>query len=394
MRVVLAMEHLTLGGIETYAVTVAEQLERLGHQATIHAADTRAEARELVASRGLRLTVGDAMVPEDADAVIAQDAASAYLLAGRAPDATRLFVMHALFELQNPPKVLDPPAPVVVLNDRIARRAAALASEPHIVRMRQPIDIERFRPRSPPRRRARRVLSLGNRLRGARLRVLRDACDDLGLDLVQTGHFATAAVAPDAAIADADIVVGYGRSILDAMAMGRAAYVWDHGGGDGWVTPESYAALEADGFSGGATDRVVDGATLRADLAGYRMEWGELGFDLVRLHHSAAKHAEALVGLIDGGRPRAPHAPYDELVRLVRAESRATYRADGLALESLRLREELEALRVEAAAAHDAAAAEVARRVAAEELLSSVVGSRSWRTTAALRRAGAYLRRR
>ena len=32
------------------------------------------------------------------------------------------------------------------------------------------------------------------------------------------------------------------------------AYVWDTRGGDGWVTPETYPALEADGFTGAATD--------------------------------------------------------------------------------------------------------------------------------------------
>ena len=38
---------------------------------------------------------------------------------------------------------------------------------------------------------------------------------------------------------EADIIVGYGRTILEAMACGRPAYVHEHSGSDGWVTADS-----------------------------------------------------------------------------------------------------------------------------------------------------------
>jgi len=39
------------------------------------------------------------------------------------------------------------------------------------------------------------------------------------------------------AMDDVDIVVGYGRSIVEAMARGKAVHVFDHAGADGWLTP-------------------------------------------------------------------------------------------------------------------------------------------------------------
>ena len=60
-----------------------------------------------------------------------------------------------------------------------------------------------------------------------------------------------------AALENADIVVGKSRAALDAMACGRAVYLYDMFGGDGWVTPDTYAAMEADQFAGQATDRVI-----------------------------------------------------------------------------------------------------------------------------------------
>lgn len=397
MRVLVTLSQLLLGGTETYSVTVAEQLERLGHPTKLHAGTATAEGRELVASRGLRLTVGDSETAlgdiDEVDVVLAQDAASAYALAGRRGDLRQVFVAHGLAGFEHPPGALRPVAPVVVLNDRIGARAAALASAPEVVRLRQPIDVERYRPRGASRRRARRVLVLSNYLDPDRLRLLEQVCADLDLEQTRVGAQGEARVVPQEAIADADIVVGYGRSVLEAMAMGRAAYVWERAGGDGWVTPETYAALEADGFSGAATDAVVDADRLRADFAAYRSELGTFGFDLVRMHHSAAKHAEALVGLL--GRAEAP-APggdaLEALALLVRAEGRATIRAGGLEFECRSLREQLDAAREAAAAAQEAEAAERTRRLAAEDFLDTILRSRSWRLMAPLRRIGSRLR--
>lgn len=54
MEIVLATHHLGLGGSESYLVTVAEQLQRLGHRVRLRAAQLgagTAPARE----RGLRV---------------------------------------------------------------------------------------------------------------------------------------------------------------------------------------------------------------------------------------------------------------------------------------------------------------------------------------------------
>ena len=73
---------------------------------------------------------------------------------------------------------------------------------------------------------------------------------------------------------DADIVIGKARVIVEAMASGRAAYVYDHNGGDGWVTSERYALLEADNFGGQAEAVAADLERLRSDLKAYRPDMG------------------------------------------------------------------------------------------------------------------------
>lgn len=384
MRVLITLSQMMLGGTETYSVTVAEQLERLGHPTRLHAGRADAKGRELAAARGLALSVGDPAAIErleEVDVVIAQDEMSAYAVAAARPELPQIFAIHGLAAFEQPPPALRPQPTVVVLNDRIARRAAALAARPPVTRLRQPIDVERFRPRGPARPRARRLLVASNYLGSDRMGVLTGVCEELGLELVRVGLGGERSASPQDAIAAADIVVGYGRSVLEAMAMGRAAYVWERGGGDGWVTPDSYPRLEADGFSGAATEDVVDANRLREDLAAYRPELGAFNYDLVRFHHSATKHAEALVELLGAATaPRAsgPAEALEALALLARAESRMANKAAEFEADCRRLGEEVEAV-------HAAMAAEHERHMAAVAELEAVRRSLSWRLSAPLR---------
>jgi hypothetical protein len=107
------------------------------------------------------------------------------------------------------------------------------------------------------------------------------------------------------------------------MSCGRAAYVLDVGGGDGWVTEERYPAMEADNFGGQATDWSLDRDRLIADLADYRPSMGQVNRDLVLAHHDALAHASELVELFRRVGPRREEpasGPLRELARLVRLQ--------------------------------------------------------------------------
>ena len=125
----------------------------------------------------------------------------------------------------------------------------------------------------------------------------------------------------------ADIVVGKGRVVLEASAPGCAVYVYDQYGGDGWVTPESYPALEADHFAGQATaPRLFSASTSLGDLAAYSPEMGVgTTLELVRSRHGARHHAIELVAILRGQYLREPDSAdvVAELARLGRAKAQA-----------------------------------------------------------------------
>jgi hypothetical protein len=140
------------------------------------------------------------------------------------------------------------------------------------------------------------------------------------------------------AIADADIVVGKARAALEGMSCARAVYIFDEFGGDGWVTPENYASLEADNFAGQASAEPCDVAR---DLDDYRPDMGWINRELIRRHHSSRRHVNALVEVLRGSAPRQPErvTAIGEISRLARAGWDAERRALTLEAEAVTLRE-------------------------------------------------------
>lgn len=356
MRIVLTVHDLGIGGTQTYALTLAEQLQRLGHDATIHTAESGPMA-EIARERGLRLALTEDELPDEVDVLLTQDSMMAYRMAERFPSSPQLFRGPSeMFDLQLPPQLPGVVGALMAVSDRCAERLGALAVGGEVVRLRQPIDTERFAARDAIRRRPRRAVMLGGYLHGERLAMLRDTWEAEGVECVQLKSM----LAPEAALADADIVVAKGKAALEGMACSRAVYVYDQFGCDGWVTPESYPALEADNFAGLATDAAPTPDSLRAALANYDPAMGTVNRDLVTRHHSARKHAYAVVELMRGLAPRAPtpDLPLREMARLVRVQWATEDRAYALGVENTALHARL--LEAEQALAESARATEQA----------------------------------
>lgn len=349
MEILLSTHQLSwVGGADTYLVTVAEQLQRLGHEVTVYALET-GDMTGVARERGLRVVSSEDDLPDDVDVIFAQESVTSFLLAERYPRTPQAYSVHSdESDLWVPPQLAGAVAALVVLHERVARRARALAVRPEIVRLSQPVDTQRFAPRGPLRAARPRVLLLGNYVSGPRLELVHDACRALDYECTQIGFWGrNFTTEPESAIGGADIVVGKARAIVEAMACGRAAYVYDHNGGDGWVTPDRYERLEADNFGGQAEGIPITRERLVADLAAYRPEMGPANRDLAIAHHSAAKHSQELVSLFRRLAPRREplDAPLRELARLVRLQWQLESRLHTLSYEAQTSREENERLR-------------------------------------------------
>jgi hypothetical protein len=394
MDLVVGLNSLGLGGTESYALTVAEHLDRLGHRVAICASELR-DGAEVASDRGFEV-VSPAELRSGLDAAIVQDAAISLELAGRSPELRQIFVAHSeSFDPQAPTRLPGVVELAVALNDRVADRLRALSPSPEVVRLRQPIDTERFRARGALPETPRRALLLSNNHLADRQAMIERALSARGIELVRVGGAAGQSTDPGSRLAEVEIVIGYGRSILEAMSCGRAAYVYDWSGGSGWVTAESYPAIEADGFAGRGSD-VIDERRLAEDVNAYRPSMAPVNHDLIVAHHRANVHAQELVTLLRRAAPAAetPPAPLDEMSRLVRLEWRARAEAHGLLGENANLRSQLsEQVRLHEEA--DRRAYEAARGRAQEvgDTIRVYEGTLSWRLTAPVRALGRLMKR-
>jgi hypothetical protein len=314
VRFVLANRLMNLaGGTEVHLVTVGAELLRLGHEVVIYSPELGPFA-DHARERGVDVVDQLRELPVECDVVLAQDGIVVYDLAERYPRALNVFrVCGDSFDFQSPPQVEGVVDLVVVLCERYARLARACAVEFPLARLRIPVDVDRLAPLGTIRARPRRAVILGNY--PDRIQVVREAWERRGIEVSQVGagqqRFDIAA-----ALESADIVVGKSRAAVDAMACGRAVYVYDTFGGDGWVTPDTYAAMEADHFAGQATDRVIGVEELERDLADYDPRMGAANRDLVIQHHSARDHVIEFLSALVGPPKERPSVPLRELARL------------------------------------------------------------------------------
>lgn len=327
MKLVLGARNLDHpGGGATYFATVAEHLQRLGHDVTAYTREPGVVSRSLE-DVGIELA-GPTNLPAACDAILVQDAPTAYELAERYPPVAQVFVAHGVeFAFEQPPQVPGVVSHVVVLNDRVRRGVQAMALDADVVRLRQPIDSVRFHRRVQLSARPRRAVLLGNYLTGARRDAVTRALDAAEIRWVQLGRTSEISADPAAALGEADVVIGYGRSILEGMSAGCAAYVAEFAI-DGWVTADTYPAMEADGFAGTAFEDSPEPGRLARDLDRYDPGMGLVNRELIATRHTALEHAQRLVELMGNADPRPADARQaSEMSRLVRLQWGAQLRA-------------------------------------------------------------------
>ena len=190
---------------------------------------------------------------------------------------------------------------MVVFNDRVELRIRALAERAEVVRLRQPIDLDWFTPSSALNEKPRRLPdSSATTCAGQRRELVEGVCRELGLDWRVTGTHGAPAGDPRPEILASDIVMGYGCSILEAMACRRAAYVLDHKGGDCWELRNSGALRRA---RGRWLRRPCRAPAAHARAAAprprrYRPEMGIANRDLAVGFHASSRHAIDVVALL------------------------------------------------------------------------------------------------
>lgn len=328
MRLAVTIHSLEgLGGTETYVSTLGDHLQRNGHEVWVYASGL-GKGSDLAEQFGLRVVTHARDLPSDLDAAIPQDAPAALDVNAAFPELPQIFVSHTeLFDVGLPPQVRGSLRAVVTLYERAHDRVLAQAIQVPVERLRQPVDIERFKPTSALPAKARTAVAFGNYLSGPRLEMLQEACRDAGIELQFAGAVRGGLeLRPENLINQFDIVFGKAKIVHEAMGCGRAVFVIDHNGAEGWVTADNYESLVRDNFGGRSEMIPLTVESLASALRDYDPAMGLVNRDFIVAHHDAIDHAAALTEIVrshvGGGGERLDPANVGELARMARVNWR------------------------------------------------------------------------
>lgn len=289
-------------GSESYLETVSAELRRLGHDVTFYSPSC-GQLADRLRERGFEVVDDAGRLPRDLDVIHGQHTNALARVREHHPAVPLVFAAHSwVISIEDPIAELGASA-YVAFNELTRRRLAAhvATAGSEIVRLTQPIEVS-FADgvRDPVATIPRRAVAVSRRMTTVTDRLSR-ACADHGIDFRRIGSSDSESVDARLDMLEADIVFAMGRTALEGMAAARAVMVVDETSFGGWVDTSSYAALEADGFTGlgpsGLPAQSGPGVELEALLRRYDPDLGAQARRLAVRHHAAQHHAAALVDL-------------------------------------------------------------------------------------------------
>jgi hypothetical protein len=295
-------------GSEIYLETVATELRQLGHEVELYSPDLGTMAGRLRAAGFVVHESLDGVRPPDV--VHAQHASTALRARARFPSVPMVYVCHSsVLDIEDVPPMAVPQA-IVVLSDIVRARveASALGAEVDVVRLRQPVAVPFTDGGLVPIGATPTTATLVAHRSAHVEPVLREVCGAHGITLHTIGGDGNRVDDLTSHLMGSDIVFAVGRSLLEAMAIGRAAFLLDDRGSGGFVTAESYPGMERGTFAAFDPEPCTR-ELLTAHLRHYDPELGRLGRELVRRHHSSRVHARELVAVYQGAVEAPPPVP-------------------------------------------------------------------------------------
>jgi glycosyltransferase involved in cell wall biosynthesis len=284
-------------GTETYLLTIVPELMRRGHQVSCFAAEL-GEAAKRLRALGAVVTQDPTSVAEP-DVVHASHVDVTHEAMAAWPLTPFVFVSHGsgIREvLEQPPvarsqvqrwiAVSEWVRDVLSTRDQIAAEAITV--------IRNPVDLDRYRPLQPVRSTPRTALLFSNHNDPRFDRTLEDACRIAGLELRRTGGVARRWDVVSE-LNHADVVITIGRGAIEAMACGRPVVLLQIFGGDGPLTPENAEEALASNYSGLVRRRIPDAHELACWLAEARPDLGSWGRGWVEQHHDVGAIVDLLV---------------------------------------------------------------------------------------------------
>jgi len=189
------------------------------------------------------------------------------------PDVPAIFTCHGWDSPDATPPKLSRIMRYLAVDEPCHERLVCLEAIPteQVVVHFNPVDLERFLPRSPLPDRPRKALIFSNyATEQNHVPVVREACHRTGVQLDVVGFASgTEILRPDLILGNYDIVFAKGRSALEALAVGTAVILCHVAGSGPMVTSAELDDLRRSGFGWRAVGNPMDSESIVTEIQRY-----------------------------------------------------------------------------------------------------------------------------
>ncbi|MFB0524941.1 MAG: glycosyltransferase, partial [Phycisphaerae bacterium] len=299
MRFLITCYKLDLSGSSTYTFTLASELKRKGHEVNVFSPFPEIIADELKKKEIRIYKTLEEMSNEKYTFIIAQHNILALMIRSIKPEVPMVFISHGILpSLEQPPSININIQKYVAVSEEVKNNLILNhdISSKSVDVIRNFVDVSRFFPQRDISERPRVVLVISNRLSPEVYETIKEACEELSLELIFIGRNRQVVNTEDY-INKADIIISLGRGILEGMACGRAAIVYDYQGADGMITPSTINEIRKHNFSGRRFKVNYDVRDLIREIRKYDKSMGEINRELVLKDYDVSVASDRIINI-------------------------------------------------------------------------------------------------
>jgi len=291
MDILISTNLLNYTGVPTYTLTLYNQLIKRGHRVTVYCPT----GGRLASYMNTIYSLDFAGWP---DVILAQHNNLAREMRKKWPDIPMIFISHGILpDLEQPPIDIKIDKYIVVSEEVLFNLASYNVTNVKIVR--NFIDTDRFYCKEPVRDKPERLLFISNFKRWKTFETIKKSCKIMDIEFRHLGFTSHPKYEVEDYINQSDIVISLGRGVLEAMACGRPAIVFDRRRGDGYINRDTYRRSRMNNLSGRAYSLDCKTKVIMGEIKKYNPDDGVMNRHIVLEHHNHVKAVDTILDIIE-----------------------------------------------------------------------------------------------
>lgn len=249
MKILITTQNCNINGVNTFIFTLCEYLNNV-HEISVRIREVDETSKFFKSLKALsKITINPILQSSQFDLILFNFTSDVLDVLPFFPHVKKKFIVHGLHNENFDFNV--PVHEIVCLSKRQFDFVTSRGTVKYVKLAHNPIDGERFS--LQPSKTRQKVLLFDYRENQILLTTVMAAASALGMYVSVLGRndFMDASIwKVENKIKNSDIVIGYGRSLIEGMFMGKCGIVYGVNGGDGLVTNENFDDLVETSFSG------------------------------------------------------------------------------------------------------------------------------------------------